>query len=75
MTYYGLDLERSFEIWVDGERFAIEQRAGPARSDWVEIDYPLPPTSAGKSMIEFRAIEGSAVVYGVRIVQPPRLRL
>ncbi len=71
VTYYGLDVDRSSEIWVDGERIAIEQRPGPARPEWVEVDYPLPATSAGKSVIEFRAIAGTAVVYGVRIVQLP----
>jgi hypothetical protein len=37
----------------------------------VEADYPLTPTPAGQSVIEFKAIKGTAVVYGVRIVQLP----
>jgi hypothetical protein len=69
--YYGLDVDRSFEIRVDGVRIAVEHWPGPARGEWMEADYPLPATSAVRSVIAFRATKGTAVIYGVRIVQSP----
>jgi uncharacterized protein len=71
VTYIGFETDRTFEIWVDGQRVAVERRPGPGGSEWVEVDYPLPPTSEAQSAIEFRAIEGSAVIYGVRVIQLP----
>lgn len=71
VTYIGHDLDHMFEIWVHGERIAVERRPGPSGSEWIDVDYPLPPTSEAQSVVEFRAIEGSAVVYGVRVIQLP----
>jgi hypothetical protein len=67
----GFETDRTFEIWVDGERIAVERRPGPGGSEWVDVDYPLPTTSAAQSIVEFKALEGSAVVYGVRVIQLP----
>jgi DUF1680 family protein len=71
VTYIGHDTDRTFEIWVDGQHIALERRPSAGGSDWVDVDYPLPPTSKAQSDVEFKAIEGSAVVYGVRVIQVP----
>jgi hypothetical protein len=71
VTYIGFETDRVFEIWVDGQKIAVERRPGPGGSEWVDVDYPLPPTSEAQSVVEFRALEGSAVVYGVRVMQLP----
>ena len=71
VAYIGHDTDRTFEIWVDGQQVAVERRLGPGKSDWLEIDYPLPPTRESQSVVEFRAIEGTAVLYEVRVIQLP----
>ena len=50
VTYIGFETDRTFEIWVDGEKIAVERRPGPGGSEWVDVDYPLPPTSEAQSM-------------------------
>lgn len=71
VTYWGDDVDRVAEISVDGTTVATERRAGPGKSDWVTIDYPLPPVNAADCKIAFAARAGDTVVYGVRIIIPP----
>lgn len=70
VTYWGDDVDRVAEISADGSPVAVEHRQGPGRSDWVVVDYPLPPAATTQSEIAFAARQGDTVVYDVRVIVP-----
>lgn len=72
LTYWGYDVDRVFDILVDGRAVATETRPGPGRGEWVVVDYPLPPATSATSLVEIRAKTGDAVIYGVRVLTDDR---
>jgi uncharacterized protein len=71
--YWGEDINKNFEIFIDGQSIGREQRAGAAVPAFVRQDYALPRAlTAGKARVTVRfATHGSdAMVYQLRMLRP-----
>lgn len=71
--YWGEEIDKNFEILVDGQSLAHERRPGPPQRAFVEREYALPPAlTQGKSRVgvRFETRGSDAPVYQMRIVRP-----
>jgi hypothetical protein len=74
--YWGEDVEKDFEILVDGRSLAVERRPGPAARGFVARDYPVPADwTRGLSRVRVRFLTHGtdATVYECRMLRPERL--
>ncbi|MBN6149739.1 glycoside hydrolase family 127 protein [Xanthomonas sp. AmX2] len=54
LRYWGDETRRRFRILADGERVADERLDGNRGLDFVDVDYPLPPSLAGRDTLRVR---------------------
>lgn len=70
--YWGQEIDKNFEIKVDGRVLAQERRPGPAQRAFVLQEYPLPPAlTRGKRTItvRFETRGTDALVYDLRVLR------
>ncbi|RKF17642.1 glycoside hydrolase family 127 protein [Altericroceibacterium spongiae] len=76
--YWGEEIEKNFTIAIDGQKIAEERRPGPARKEFVAVDYPIPENlTRGKDMVRVRfETQGTdAPVYEVRMLDAQNKRV
>ncbi|THD78529.1 MAG: glycoside hydrolase family 127 protein [Phenylobacterium sp.] len=74
--YWGEEVDKDFEILIDGQSLAIEARKGNPVREFVTRDYPVPPAwTRGRRRVRVRVLtHGSdATVYECRMLQPQGL--
>lgn len=67
--YYGREIDKNFDIFVDGEKIARETRPGPPEAAFIRTTYPLAENLlAGKDKItvRFETNGSDAPVYECR---------
>ena len=70
--YWGEDVDKNFEVHVEGQRIAVERRAGPGVKRFVSVEYPIPEAlTRGKNRIAVRFVTkgGSVLVYECRMLK------
>ncbi|MBJ6121973.1 beta-L-arabinofuranosidase domain-containing protein [Sphingomonas mollis] len=71
VVYWGQDIDKRFDISIDGTPLATETRPGPRKPGFVAVDYPL--RSAGEqgkaqATISFTGKQGDIDIYEVRML-------
>ena len=71
-TYWGSEVNRIFDILVDGTVIAHQTLTGTKPGEWMDIDYPIPPeltNGKDKVTVRFDAKYGKTAgpVFGVRL--------
>lgn len=69
--YWGEEVNKNFEVSVEGQRIAIERRPGPQVKRFVSIDYPIPEAltrGKDKVTVRFETKGGSVLVYECRML-------
>lgn len=70
--YWGEEVDKHFELRVEGQLLAVERRPCPRVKRFVNIDYPIPEAlTRGKDRITVRFVTkgGSVLVYECRILK------
>ena len=73
--YWGEEINKHFDIKVEGERIAVERRGTPAERRFVPVDYAIPEhliRDRDKIAVRFETRGSDAPVYEVRILAEPR---
>lgn len=69
--YWGEEVNKNFEVSVEGQRIAIERRPGPQVKRFVSIDYSIPEAltrGKDKVTVRFETKGGSVLVYECRML-------
>lgn len=72
--YWGEEVDKNFDVTVDGVRIATERRTMPPVKKFVGVDYPLPPelTRGRKQVrVRFETKGTDALIYEVRMLTAP----
>jgi hypothetical protein len=73
--YWGEDVNKDFEILVDGRSLAIERRKASPVREFVAREYPVPPAwTRGRRQVRVRVLthDSDATIYECRMLLPSR---